>query len=466
MLVHGKPFTPRFLAVFLASLYDHQQKTLREPMNQIHNKAIFEQRGFVKVAALFSEFKESKEWMKTALEISRKNFLDQTTSDGVQREWSWGYNCAVLDDAVEIMRKAEAFGLEVPSDYKDRIRACYDYIFAMSGPDLTGPMFGDASRPPIDMKNMPRHDWAMYTMLREATELLGDPKYLARGQARAESLPKQTDYAFPEAGMYVMRSGWGPDQIMMTVHCSPMGVSGHDQKDNGTFELAAFGRWLMPDTGYYTLRPRSQGEGVAPADGGPSDAHSGWPGYAVRRRARSVEDDDGMDGPRCEEPIVQEPRPPPDDLVRRPAVLRPAGRGDREGRRGRRAALPGGAGKAEADLKECRVHTCFDDANVLIQVASPKKIEMVEEEGWHAWKYGKRERRPAFGFKAKDAPAAFLTVICPYEGKTVPEVEAELPEGFEAGDSGVACRVRVEGEVWIVERDIANGKTGVRNVVQ
>ena len=273
VLVHGESFTPRFLEIFLASMYDHQQKTLREPMNQVHNKAIFEQRGFVNVAAMFSEFKESKEWMEAAVEVSRKNFLAQTTSDGVQREWSWGYNCAVLRDAVEIMRKAETLGVEMPKDYVDRIRACYDYIFAMSGPDLTGPMFGDASRPPVDMKKRPRHDWPMYTMLREATELLDDPKYLARGQGRVDGLPNQTDYAFEEAGMYVMRSGWGAESNHDDGSLFAAGrqrARSEGQRNFRTLRLrpvAHAGHWFLH------LRARSQGPCVAPSHDRTSDAY-------------------------------------------------------------------------------------------------------------------------------------------------------------------------------------------------
>ena len=119
------------------------------------------------------------------------------------------------------------------------------------------------------------------------------------------------------------------------------------------------------------------------------------------------------------------------------------------------------AGDVVSDSEACRVHTCFDHANVLIQVASPKKLKMVEEEGWHAWKYGHRERRPAFGFKADGAPAAFLTVIYPYEGKTPPEIDGKLPDDFHAGDPAVACRVTANGEDWEVRRDLTEGEAAV-----
>ena len=57
----------------------------------------------------------------------------------------------------------------------------------------------------------------------------------------------------------MLHDQWGSEQIYFALHGPPPGISGHDQPDNGTFELCAFGRWLMPDTGFYTyghaLRP-------------------------------------------------------------------------------------------------------------------------------------------------------------------------------------------------------------------
>jgi heparan-sulfate lyase len=47
-----------------------------------------------------------------------------------------------------------------------------------------------------------------------------------------------------------MRSQW--EKAPTGLACPPPGISGHDQPDNGTFELYAYGRWLMTDSGFYT----------------------------------------------------------------------------------------------------------------------------------------------------------------------------------------------------------------------
>ncbi len=151
--VHAKSFTPEFLGIMLASLYDHQVKTELLPMNQVHNKAIFEQRGFINIAYTFPEFQDSKRWMRLALQRVEENLLAQTTEDGVQREWSGGYHSGVLRDAVEIMGRMKSAGIDVSPAYKDRVRKMYDYIFWIATPDLGYPMFGDASRSLVDIRN-------------------------------------------------------------------------------------------------------------------------------------------------------------------------------------------------------------------------------------------------------------------------------------------------------------------------
>jgi len=184
-LVHSEAVTPEFLGVLLASLYDHQVKTRTIPMGMVHNKAIFEQRGFMNVAATFPEFRESRSWIALGLERARENLLAQVTADGMQREWCGGYHLAVLRDAVEIMDRAEAAGLPVPDEYRRRVRAMYECIFAVATPDLGFPMFGDTARPRIDTRDRSR--WPLYTVLLQAGRLLGDPKVRRIGPVGREA---------------------------------------------------------------------------------------------------------------------------------------------------------------------------------------------------------------------------------------------------------------------------------------
>ena len=107
-------------------------------------------------------------------------------------------------------------------------------------------MFGDTARPARTAGSKPQ----LYDALLQYSELWNDPKYAARAKQDVAALPKQPSYAFESAGSYVLRSQWGPQGTYLALHCPPLGISGHDQPDNGTFELYAYGRWLMTDSGF------------------------------------------------------------------------------------------------------------------------------------------------------------------------------------------------------------------------
>jgi heparan-sulfate lyase len=480
VLVHGEAFTPEFLGVLLASLYDHQVKTEKIPMGAVHNKAIFEQRGFVNLASTFPEFRDARRWMELALERTRESFLAQTTPDGVQREWSFGYNLAVLRDAVDIMQRAESMGIAVAGDYRQRVRAMYDYLFAIATPDLAGPMFGDASRS-ADM-SQDRSRWPLYRTLSEATELLDDPKYAARAKLDRAALPEQTSYAFSDAGMYVLRNDWGPEQTYMAVHCSPRGISGHDQPDNATFELFAYGRWLMPDSGYYTYGHDPKGRR-----------------WHRQTRVHQTLTLDGKDTQVAGRHLLWHTSPEADVLVvenasyegltHRRTVWFVKGQGSRDSdpQRGDKISplathhsplffvlldeaigdVPGALelhfqlapGDARINTDEHWAATAFDDANVLVWTDPQAPVTMQEEEGWYGCHYGHREPRKAFCYRHnKTAPAVFLTFVVPYRGVKRPEVSALLEEGLLAGNDHVDCWVQAFGKTWHIGRDLNQHK--------
>ncbi len=453
IFVHTDSFTPEFLGIFLASIYDHQVKTEKLPMGKIHNKAIFEQRGVIDICSTFPEFKESEKWMELALERTEETFLAQTTSDGVQREWSGGYHLGVLRDAVEIMQQAEAFGTSVSKAYRERVKRMYDYIFAIATPDLGFTMFGDASRP-IDLPN-DRSKWPLFNTLMEASTIFDDPKYKARAELDRNNLPEQKSYAFPEAGMYVLRNEWGPEQIYFAFHCSPPAISGHDQPDNGTFELYAYGRWLMPDTGYYTYGHNAKARA--------------WHRQTNVHQTLTL---DGKDtkvaatqlihhfAPNCDTIVVENQSY--ENLTHRRTVwfvnkqffvLLDEAIGDAEGN----IDLHFQFAPAEVDVsqEDNWAATSFDDANILVWEHPNAPVEMEEEQGWFAWKYGKRKPRTAFRFRHRESsPIQFLTVLVPYQGTGKPIVDAGFNDEFDVGNPNVNVFVQVNDQKWEIGRDI------------
>lgn len=456
--VHADSFTPEFLNIFLASMYDHQVKTERLPMQQVHNKAIFEQRGFSNIANTFPEFRDASRWMALALERTSENLLAQTTSDGVQREWSQNYHYGVLNDAVEIMERAETFGIPVPMVYQQRVRAMYDYLFATAAPDLSFMMFGDSSRPFEISKD--RTKWTLYSGLLHASELLDDPKYAARAKGDTKNLPSEKSYAFFDAGMYVMRDAWGPKQIYFSLHCSPPAISNHDQRDNGTFELYAFGRWLMNDTGYFTY--------------GNNPEARAW------HRQTSVHQTLTLDGknakingrnllwhssPQFDSVVVENPSYP--GLTHRRSiwfvdkrffVLFDEAIGDAKGDLDLHFQFA--PGEVIFDTEHHSAVSKFDDSNVLVWAGSEAPVMLQEEEGWFAWSYGKRVPRKAFRFRHdRTTQPYFITAVVPFEGTETPIVNISAPAQFVPGEDRIELSVKAFGQQWLLGRDLSSGKT-------
>ena len=460
VMAHASSFTPEFLGVLLASLYDHQVKTERIPMGVVHNKAIFEQRGFVNVAHTFREFRDSKRWLCLGLERASENLLAQTTSDGVQTEWAFGYHCGVLRDALEMLQRARHSGVDVPDAYRDRVKRMMDYLFAVATPELAGPMFGDSAREPATSDD--RRRWQLYAMLVQATELLDDSKYRARAELDVDALPSPSGAAFPEAATYVMRDRWGPDQVYFALHCPAPGCSQwHDQPDNGTFELYAFGRWLMPDTGYYTYGHDPEGRAwhrqtrvhqtltLDDADSAVAGRHLLWHS-APDLEALAVEND-AYGGLTHRRTVWF--------VERRFFVLLDEAVGDASGQM--ELHFQFAPGSIEVDAPRRSVRTCFEDANVLLWTAAAET--MAEEQGWFAWSYGHRVRRPAVrvGLTAC-APASAVTVLVPYRGRHEPALPQTASVAGGIGAETVSVRLRAWDRTWELGRDIGSGRAWCR----
>ena len=459
LLVHAKSFTPQFLGILLASLYDHQVKTEKMPMGRIHNKAIFEQRGFINVIHTFPEFRDKERWLDLAMGITYENLLAQTTTDGVQREWCGGYHSAVYNDALEITGRVRDLGRNMPSDYLDRIKAMADHIFGISTPELGFPMFGDTAR--IQPRSMDRRTWQLYGLLQKASRWFEDPKYKALADLNLANLPKNGSIAFTGAGLYAMRNAWTPDQVYMALHCSPPSFNPwHDQPDNGTFELYAYGRWLMPDSGFFTYghdpkarawHRQTQVHPTITLDGKDIDTIG---------RELLWKSDENSDIVCVENQSYQS------FLHRRTIwfankknempffVILDEANSDAQGKL--ELHFPMAPGDVRIDKDARHINTGFDDANLLIQIYGKHPISLIEEEGWTACEYGHREPRTSVTAVYKgQGPFTFVSILVPYQGKTSPFCRLLTDTAtLVSGKNPVEIQVEVADRKHILQRKI------------
>ena len=295
-------------------------------------------------------------------------------------------------------------------------------------------------------------------MLIEGSQLLNNPKYAARAKLDRANLPEQTSYGFTDAGMYVLRNDWGSDQIYFALHCSPLGISGHDQADNGTFELYAYGQWLMPDTGFYTYGHDPQSRAWHRQTGVHGTLTLNGENSRIDGKPLLWQTSADLDV------VVVENASYPDLTHRRTVwfvdkaffVLLDEAIGTAAGELDLHFQLA--PGDAQLDAAEHSAVTSFDDANVLVWMDPLAPVLMEEEEGWFAWKYGHRQPRKAFRYRhANPAPAAFFTVIFPFRDAEAPELIATLPASFEVGADRVQLQVKAQGKKWLLGRDLTTG---------
>ncbi len=450
-MLRSEAVTPKFLGVFLASLYDHEHKMELVPMGVVHNKAIFEQRGALNICVAFPEFRDAPRWAKLAVERTEANLLAQTTTQGIQREWCGSYHSAVLRDALEIMENAPQLGVTVSDEHRQRVRAMCNYVFAIATPDLGYPMFGDTARPlPKDGTTGQLSDSLLHF-----SKVWNDPKYSACAKCDLAGLPQQTSYAFESAGVYVMRSQWGTNGSYLALQCAPPALSAHDQPDNGTFELFAYGRWLMTDSGFYTY--------------GHDRAGRNWHRQTRVHQTLTLDGEDSKtDGrlrlwrssPGLDALVVENPSY--DGILHRRSlwfvdkkfyIFLDEAIGNAPGELSLHWTPAPGTGRFNSDRTSFT--TQFPDANVLIQTSAPGQVKFEEEDGWFAWDYGQRVPRKMLKVKNPDvAPARFLTVVAPYRGTNPPVVEAKFVGNTEVGSDKVEIAVSAFGKRWTIGRNL------------
>jgi heparan-sulfate lyase len=70
-------------------------------------------------------------------------------------------------------------------------------------------------------------------------------------QGTKGSAPKKTSRAYPVSGFYFMRSNWSEQAVFMPIKANSTKGEWHNNIDNGTFGLYAYGRNFMNDSGSY-----------------------------------------------------------------------------------------------------------------------------------------------------------------------------------------------------------------------
>jgi hypothetical protein len=234
-------FTVDAQIAMLKSFYHHARYLMMPKHFRVQsNWGAMETCGLFHIAALFPEFREAADWLKTAIERLSAALDAQVYADGAQIELSTSYHLVSLKNFVWPLQLARRNDIIFPVDYQAKLEKMYDFVLYMMSPDGNLPPLQDAGV--IAAAPILREGFALFPQRRD---------YLwAATQGQEGEPPAQTSYAFPWAGYLVMRSGWGVRDKYLLFDVGPFGQA-HQHEDKLSIVCHADGKAHIIDTGTY-----------------------------------------------------------------------------------------------------------------------------------------------------------------------------------------------------------------------
>ncbi|HSG27885.1 MAG TPA: heparinase II/III family protein, partial [Candidatus Krumholzibacterium sp.] len=215
------------------------------------NHGIYSNIAQLRLAIAFPQFRGAALWKRTALDRMEGQILDNYTAEGIHKEYSPSYHvlttkllCRFRDDCAA----DETIGL--PASFDSLIVKARRNIVWLLHPEGRLSLIGDSSLGTIESiteslwEDEPALEWM-------------------RTGGKGGSPPQRRSIGFPEAQLFVMRSGWGRDGDPGTESCliadyCPNGKA-HQHDDYLSFEYSALGvRWFT-DLGVFNYNTTDAG---------------------------------------------------------------------------------------------------------------------------------------------------------------------------------------------------------------
>ena len=439
-------FTPEVLVAFLNSCHDHADYLMTKYRTR-SNWGLMEAEGMAFIAITFPEFKESEKWRNEAFRRLNNEINLQVYPDGHQRELAIGYHLGCIGWFLRTYELAKLNHLDDAFEdaYLERIEKMCEVPMKLCLPDGTNVPFGDAWSGTPGQHSERFLEWSKLFDRNDFLYMATEGKVGVKPGARA--------YALEESGLYSMRSSWDKQAICLVLKCGPDG-GGHCQPDNGTFDLYAGGRNLMPDAGSYIYSGDPEGRA--------------WFRQTKVHQTLTLNGKNSGYAPKL---LLWEPG---DDLDL--LIVENAGYEDLSHRRAVffvdkkyfiivDEAIGGGAGDvglhfqlaptgANFDYEKLSVSTAYQDGwNVLVRTDKQEGLKLIEEEGQVSFEYTKKEPRPAFGYHIEKEPGVaglrFVTLVVPYE-KEIPNVGIKVVGDPQPGSSELQLEITENAETKII----------------
>ena len=272
-------FAEKAAKVFVKSLYQ-QTRFLRYHLTldwQVQNNWLIGQAvGLVTVGALFPQFSESQDWVKTGLQLLEREVRLQISLDGVNKEQATGYHRFVLDLLLLIVILGRRGAFPRSKTIEQVVEVMLEYALYSMDPRGRLSQLGDTDegwgfrfneradywdvRPWLAVGavlfDRPEFKFASKGFREESFWLLGEAG-LSDYRKMEERIPSYSSSSFDEGGQYILRDDWTPKSDFLIIKSGDFGLGGegfcaHAHCDLLSFVLWIRGRPAIVDSGTFT----------------------------------------------------------------------------------------------------------------------------------------------------------------------------------------------------------------------
>jgi heparan-sulfate lyase len=411
------------LMMFYLSSFHHHAEHIRTVYASSGNHLLHELQHVFMNSIFFPEFKLSGEWFDESVTRGTERIFIDVYPDGMNKEQIFHNQSGVylqnftsFYNLLNDYRHLEA----LPDGYEEQLIRMADVLLDSIYPDFKVSQVGDSWQ----MKENNYYTGA-YPFIHHVADYGPDYPWLEFMQTEGNS-GTPPDYfckAYPISGFYFFRSAWNRQAVYMPIKATA-GGAWHTQIDNGTFDIYAYGRHFMSDSGAFIYNSANPEDQLLRELFRSSKMHQ-----TVTLDYENVIMDPNFifwqDSEKLTVLVFENGSYPELDHERTVLFIdnkyflvydRAIGVAEGEVR----AHFYLSPMENVMDMLDFTVETQNGaGANLLVKgFQQDYSMTMAQEEGWVSYQLGSREERPAWSYKvdklASDSEVSFLTALLPY----------------------------------------------------
>ncbi|WP_175477016.1 alginate lyase family protein [Ruania alba] len=230
--------TDDVLVDWCKSVWEHGRRLWRS--HRARNWLIMEMNGLAQIGILYPMLSHAQQWREYALERLAAELECQVHPDGVHGELSTNYHQVVVRNYEQVRDVADAYGVSWPEVFDPWLESMHSVNLGLMQPDGSLPDLNDGRQRPV----APLLHRAVARYPHRA-----DLRW-AHTEGRDGRPPAWTSVAFPHAGYYVMRTGWGQEAVWGLFDGGPFGLA-HQHEDKLNLLVHAYGQPMLVEAGNY-----------------------------------------------------------------------------------------------------------------------------------------------------------------------------------------------------------------------